>query len=189
MGRRPRDLADRAELSVQARNAMPLRLELVDPVNGQTFVVEKGDVLSALRINPSKILEEASIVSRQYAEFARAQRACEARAGRAEVVYRQWKAQRAIEAREASEKKLTGAQVEEAYRTHADYESMASEESRWHALAGLFDDLKWAVRMKSDRIRDFITAQGARVRTEIDDLEDHARKVFADQSWRGDQQS
>ena len=156
MGRRPRDLADRAELSVQARNAMPLRLELVDPVNGQTFVVEKGDVLSALR---------------------------------AEVVYRQWKAQRAIEAREASEKKLTGAQVEEAYRTHADYESMASEESRWHALAGLFDDLKWAVRMKSDRIRDFITAQGARVRTEIDDLEDHARKVFADQSRRGDQQS
>jgi len=183
-GRAPRGLPP--ETSALIRTTMPISIELIDAVNGESFTVEKGDVLEMLRIHPEEILGEAAEIAASYVYFSRAHRACERMAVKAQVNYVQWKARIAVDARKASETKLTGAQVEEAYRTHEDYVEMAEGEGKFIALSGLFEDCKRAVRMKADKIRDFLYAQGAQARTDLDDLEKHARSTFAqqDQQWR-----
>ncbi len=142
----------------QLKLLMPVALTLEDPISKQPITVAYENLHALLIIDLNSLPFEAQVVAALYAEMARFQRAAEYAAGRAEVRYRKWKAAKGDELRAArktaKEKPPTAAQVEAYYRDHADYEKMSEEPERMKAIAGLFDDLKWSFRMKSQMMSD-----------------------------------
>lgn len=140
------------EAAERFRAQLPVHLDLVDPATGAPFVFSREDVLRGLIVDRHALDADLQVIGAQFAELARAHRACEYAEARAEVALRSWKAERSNESRSKGAK-VTVAQTEAEYRTHPDYEEMSTAPARWKALAGLFDDLKTAFRIKADVMR------------------------------------
>ncbi len=137
------------------RLQMPINVTLIDPVSGAEVTIYRENILAALIVDTHNILIDSQTLAAQYAEMARAQRACERAAAHGERAFVAWKAQTASGARSAAASgggKLTDKASEEAYRTHKDYEKMSSVETYYSALAGLFEDLKKAFEQKGRMI-------------------------------------
>ncbi len=149
-----------AELVRKLKMYLPVTVTLSDPITGAPFVLERDNVLSDLIVDTVNLGAEVQTLSAHFVEFARAQRACEVSAAKAEAAYRRWKSQAMAQYRKdkiaAGEKAPTVAQQEAHYRGLPDYEEMEHEPARLTALAGLFGDIKQAFRIKSDVMRNQI---------------------------------
>lgn len=163
------------------RLVMPARATWDDPLGGPPVVCDHANLHALLIVDADNLPIEGQLVSNLYAEMARYQRAAEYAADIAEIRYVKWKSAKELEYRAArastgdvpasepepsaeGEKKKaakapkaarpTVAETEAAYRDHPDYERMSLEPRRLRAVAGVFDDLKWAFKMKSEHIRE-----------------------------------
>lgn len=144
----------------------PVQLTLEDPQTQQPISMSYENLHLLATIDLQSIDLESQIITNMYIEMARMERAAEWECRRAEGRYRRWKAQMAEELRTdpdrpekktASGKKAakqgpTSAEIEEYYRSHADYEEYSNAPARWETVAGLFKDLKWAFKMKSEHL-------------------------------------
>lgn len=161
------------ELMDRVRTQMPINLTVPDPFSGQPIQVHREDVMRIMVIDGGNLLADGQVLAAHFVEFARAQRACEYSAEYAERGYKKWRAQRSNELRHSAKTKETKAptvaETEDAYRVHADYERVSSEPARWLMLAGIFEDLKNAMQIKS-RV---LTAQ-------LHNLNDYERTVRAE---------
>lgn len=168
-----------AKILEQLKLIMPIAVTLEDPISRAPVTLAYENLHQLLVLDVPNLMLESQVIANLYAEMARFQRAAEYRAARAEVAYRKWKSAKVDELREArkkagaKEKAPTVAEGEAYYRDHAEYEEKSEEPERWKAIAGLFDDLKWAFRMKSDHIKDasrtlagYERAAGAEARAE-----------------------
>jgi hypothetical protein len=163
------------------RLIMPVTLTLEDPLTRAPITIAYENLHSLLVVDVENLTVEGQLVANLYAEMARFQRAAEFAADRADIRYVKWKAAKEdafraaarrarpeeppaeaeadgkktkTKAKPAASPKVTVAEAEAAYRTDADYESMSEEPKRLRAIAGLFEDLKWGFRMKSEQMRD-----------------------------------
>lgn len=173
-----------AKILEQLNLAMGVMLTIEDPIARTPITISYENLHSLLLIDVGNLVFEGQVVSNLYAEMARFQHAVEWAADRADARYLQWKAQQTdafrakrsaqpapaaepeapAEGDDAGKKKgkkapaapkaPTVAEAEAAYRGHADYEKMSLEPKRLRAIAGLFEDLKWAFKMKSEQMRD-----------------------------------
>lgn len=173
-----------AEVVRRMKLSMPVYLTMTDPFTGQPYVLSKENLLALLALDVTRLTFEGQVVPALHAEIARAQRACEGEAIKAEVAYRKWKAQIATQTRaEQRDTKLTEKAVEESYRTKPEYETMSEAPERWNLLARLFGDLKDSVRLKGEMIKAQERSLDAQVRSEpsetIDRLEEYAREANA----------
>jgi succinyl-CoA synthetase beta subunit len=150
--------ANPKKLLKQLKLSMPVAVTLEDPVSGSPITLAYENLHSLLLVDVNALVLEEQVIASLYAEMARFQRAAEYAASKADGRYRAWRAQIQDEAREeakASGKKApTVKALEDAYRGHADYDAKSNEGKRLEAIAGLFDDLKWAFRMKADVMRE-----------------------------------
>lgn len=155
-----------AAILKQLKLAMPIEVTIEDPLTQQPIVVSYENLHSLLVLDVEHLTLEAQVLANLYAEMARLQRAFEFEGSKAEGRYRAWKAQMAEECEKVTPEKKTAsgkraakqgptvAEVEAYYRQHEDYEVMSSEPARLKAIAGFFDDLKWAFKMKSEMTSD-----------------------------------
>lgn len=134
------------------RAEMPVSVTLHDPITGKEYTVQRENMLALLVVDVQSPYADAQTVAMFYAECARAQRACERAAAAAERSFVAWKAHVSGEARRKATGKITGAEAEEAYRTHKDYETKASASVYYESLGGLFEDLKQAFSIKARMI-------------------------------------
>jgi hypothetical protein len=134
--------------------AMPIEITVPDPVTGGDLTYKRDDIMRALIIDRTDLAGEACVVAGQYVEIARMERACRSASERAGTSYARWKADIADDFRRksAGDKKPTEKQVEEAYRTHKDYERMAGLGAYYEQLGELFGDVKRAFDIKSRQI-------------------------------------
>jgi hypothetical protein len=183
-----------SEIVERLKLRLPVEVTLPDAWTGEPFTVRRDNYLAILTIDTHNLLFEGQALSPLMAEAGRAARAAQYQAELAEIRYRKWKAQRGAELREnlkkANEKAPTKDAVETFYRSHDDYEKMASEPKKYEALAGLFSDLRNAFHVKSKIEHDqaYLTgtyesveradAQFDRLR-EIETLEEEAEAVLA----------
>jgi hypothetical protein len=169
---------------------MPVNVTLPDPWTGEPFTVRRENYLAILTVDSHNLLFEGQPLAAFMAEAGRASRAATYQAELAEIRYRKWRSQRATECRQQkSEKKPSEKAVEEYYRSHKDYEEMASQSKRFEALSGLFSDLRDAFREKSRIQHDQTYLTGAYESVEradenfdrlqeIETLEEEAEKVM-----------
>lgn len=166
------------------RLLMPMAAAFEDPLGGPQIVCQHDNLHRLLVVDADRLPIEGQTVANLYAEMARYQRAAEYAADIAEVRYIRWKSGKELEYRaqraaspepnetppateaegepKAKGKKAapkapprpTVAETEAAYRDHPDYERMSLEPKRLRAIAGVFEDLKWAFKMKSEHIRE-----------------------------------
>lgn len=140
----------------RVRLHMPVNILLRDPISNAEFQVYRENILKSLVVDTPNIVIDAQQLAANYAEMARAQRACERAAALGERAFVAWKAKTAAEARAAAKAegkaKITGAEAEEAYRTHPDYAEKAGVKEYYETLAGLFEDLKRAFDLKARMI-------------------------------------
>jgi hypothetical protein len=148
------------------RLQMPLAVTIEDPLSRQPIAVSYDNLHSLLVLDSEHLVLEGQIIANLYAEMARLQRAAEFEAAKAEGRYRSWKVQMVEElgqnipekktqaGKRASKQGPTTAEGESYYRAHADYARVSSEPPRWRAIAGFFDDLKWAFKIKSQMMTD-----------------------------------
>lgn len=144
-----------AEIIRRVRLEMPIKLTLRDPISSEEFELDRDNVLSLLVIDSGNLFLEGQTVAALFAEFARAQRACERAAAVADSDFAQWKAHmvRSYKAHcEASGKKGTDKDAEANYRAHEDYRSHAGLGIHYHHLSLLFRDLKEAFSIKAKMI-------------------------------------
>lgn len=146
------------KLLKQLKLAMPIALTLEDPVTGGPITIGYENLHSLLIVDVNALVLEEQVISSLYAEMARFQRASEYAAARADGRYRSWRSQVQDDAREAAKKAgkkaPTVKALEDAYRSHPDYDEKSNEGKRLEAIAGLFEDLKWAFKMKAEMMRD-----------------------------------
>ena len=147
-----------AEIVRKVRMEMPVNVSLTDPVTGQPFEVNRANVLESLTIDTAVPELEAQTIAALYALFGRAQRASEYAAALAEAHYVAWKSGIARDAR-AKGGKITAAEAEEAYRTHAEYVERQTQPDRYRALAGLFEDIKKGFQIKGEQLRSIVGMQ------------------------------
>jgi hypothetical protein len=167
------------EIVERLRLELPMKLELPDPWTGEPFQIDRRNYLAALVIDSHNLVFEGQAIPALYAEAGRAARAAEYQAELAATRFARWKAQRVAEclskAEQAKEKRPTDKQTEAFYRTHDDYEKLASAGPRYHALAGVLSDVREAFRLKSKLQHDQVVLLGAyenvmRVEGELDRL-------------------
>lgn len=144
---RPADIIKRLNLY------LPIHLEgLIDPL-GNEFSIRRENLMALLTTDIEALPFDSQSIAPLFMEMARAQRSCEWGAEQLRTRYVQWKALKGKELRQAreaaDEKKPTVAEVEEYYRTHAEYEEMAMAPASLDTLALLFSDAKDAFLMKS----------------------------------------
>lgn len=169
-----------AKILDELRLHMPVAITLEDPISRSPIVLSYENLHQLLVIDVENLVVDGQVVANLYAEMARFQRAAEYAADREEIRYTGWKnaiakAARASAAaaapapdpepegddgkkkrgsKSSAAPKITVAEAEAAYRTHPEYEARSLEPKRMRAIAGLFDDLKWGFRMKSEQMRD-----------------------------------
>lgn len=145
---------DAATIVKRLQLEMPVAIVLPDPISGSDFALTRENIFSALVVDAPNLVTDAQSLAANYGAMARAQRACERASANAEIAYRKWKAQRSEEFRKKNaDRKITVAEVEESYRAHPDYESVSSTSVYYEKLAGLFDDLKQAFRIKGEMVK------------------------------------
>lgn len=151
-----RTFATAQEIVDRVKLHLPIHVTLIDPVGNTEFTIYRENVLRSLVIDAGDIVADAQMLAGQYGEMARAQRACERAAAAGERAFVSWKAQVAASARADAKKagvvKITGAEAEEAYRTHPDYQKMADVQAYYSTLAGLFEDLKKGFDLKAKMV-------------------------------------
>jgi hypothetical protein len=162
-----------SEIVERLKLDLPVEVTLPDPWTGEPFTVKRENYLAILCIDSHNLLFEGQPIPPLYAEAGRAARAAQYQAELAEIQYRKWKAQRSAELREKAPEKKTASgkpaakqgptvqQIENFYRTHEDYEKMASASKRFEALAGLFQDIRNAFSFKSKLQHDQTILTGA----------------------------
>lgn len=162
-----------ATLVQRLRSSLPIRFTLTDPFTGGQLEIVRDNLLADFIVDTANLAMEAQMVSAFYLEVARLHRAAEYSADIASTEYVQWKSERAKEFRaqapaaaaakpkrgkaaaegapeeEKAVKGPTNAMVEEYYRSHADYKKYSGQEKLLRAWAGLFEDAKKGVEMKS----------------------------------------
>jgi len=174
------------------RLLMPVSMSFSDPLGGPAITVEHANLHALLVIDADRLAVEGQQIANIYAEMARYQRAAEYAADIAEVRYVKWKSAEELrfrasrtqvadepedtappDAAEGKKKKATKAdprptvaEAEAAYRDHPDYERMSVEPKRLRAIAGIFEDLKWAAKMKSEHIREAAKLLGGYMATD-----------------------
>lgn len=141
-----------AEIVKRLKLDMPVKVTIHDPITGAEVRLDRDNLLAMLVIDTPNLVYDSQWLSALYMEMARARRACERASAHAERQFVKWKAEIAAQARSKSEKKLTGAEAEEAYRTHAEYEERASVSAYYKTLADLFEDAMQAFTLKSRMI-------------------------------------
>lgn len=145
---------DAATIVKRLQLEMPIAIKLPDPISGIEFELRRDNIFALLVVDTPNLALDAQSLAAQYGSMARAQRACERASANADISYRKWKAQRSEEFRARNkDRKVTVAEVEEAYRSHPDYETMSSTSVYYDKLAGLFDDLKQAFRIKGEMVK------------------------------------
>ena len=132
---------------------LPVHLDgLIDPL-GNEFTVHRENLMALLTTDINALPFDSQSIAPLYMEMARAQRSCEWGAEQLAIRFIQWKAFKAKECRDAAiaaaDKKPTVAEVEEYYRTDAEYEEMAVAPKSLETLARLFSDAKDAFQMKA----------------------------------------
>lgn len=176
------------------RLLMPVSMSFSDPLGGPAITVEHANLHALLVIDADRLAVEGQQIANIYAEMARYQRAAEYAADIAEVRYVKWKSAEELRFRasrtqvadepedaappadapaDGKKKKApkaaprpTVAEAEAAYRDHPDYERMSVEPKRLRAIAGIFEDLKWAAKMKSEHIREAAKLLGGYMATD-----------------------
>jgi len=131
---------------------MPVKVTIHDPITGQEVQLDRENLLAMLVIDTPNIVYDSQWLSALYMEMARARRASERASAHAERQFVKWKAEIASIARAKADKKITGAEAEEAYRTHAEYEMRASVSAYYKTLADLFEDAMQAFTLKARMI-------------------------------------
>lgn len=193
---RSRDIIERLKLE------MPVQVTLPDPWTGAPFEVRRDNYLAILTLDFENLPFEGQSLAAFYAEAGRAARAATYQSELAEIQYRKWKAQRAAECADKMPEKKTASgkpaakqgptkdEIEQFYRTHEDYEAVASAAARYRALAGLFEDVRKGFELKqrthetsqrmSGSYERVIDAEGRLDRMdEIENLEREAAEVIA----------
>lgn len=164
----------------------PVALSTTD-YNDQPVTLRLVDVHRVLVLDASNLIIEQSVVANVYAEMARWAAICEYQAARAGSAYAKWKTQRTAELAARMPEKKTAAgkraakqgptqeEAAEFYRAHEDYDAMSGAADRWSALAGLFGDLKWAVKMKAEAATSIAQSVGGFERTSAQEVETSER--------------
>lgn len=152
-------MANPKKLLKQLKLLMPIAITLEDPISKAPITIGYDNLHALLIVDVDALGLESQVNASLYAEMARFQRAAEYAAARADGKYRAWKAQmqdelRAQYTKEGKAKPPTAKALEDYYRNHPDYEDQSSAGERFKAIAGLFEDLKWAFKMKADMISD-----------------------------------
>jgi hypothetical protein len=138
-----------AEIIRRLNLHMPIHLDgLIDPL-GNEFSIHRENLMALLTTDIDALPFDSQSLAPLFMEVARVQRSCEWAAEQLTIRYVQWKAAKAKECREKADKKPTVAEVEEYYRTHEEYEEMASAPKSLEALGRLFADAKEAFAMKA----------------------------------------
>lgn len=158
------------ELIEKLQLEMPIEVTLEDPVSGNEFTVKRENVLSLLLFNPEALVIESQTVAAFYAEMARLQRAAEFKRDRLESRFTKWKAQVSGSARHQKDE-VTGKfpseeKVKEAYRQLPEYGKYTKAIAQHSAMAGLFEDLKWAFNKKSSHVESVMRSVGGYEATE-----------------------
>lgn len=158
------------ELVNRLQLELPIEVTLEDPISGQPFTVKRANVLQLLMFNPEALVVEMQTVAPLYAEMARLQRAAEFKRDRVETSFTRWKAKTAIEARRTRDpetgKYPSEDKAKDLYRSKKEYRERAEEVARYNAMAGLFEDLKWAFNKKSAHLESMQKSIGGYESTE-----------------------
>ncbi len=142
---------------------LPMAMEYPDPITGEPFVVNHDNLLSLLVVDVDNLVLESQTVAMFYGEMARVHAAAKMAKEQADVVFRQWKAGKAAEARRTLDggetakgikKPPSNTQVEEYYRGHSDYDAEYRKANRAGVIVDLLADLKTAFQMKQRAIGD-----------------------------------
>lgn len=144
--------ASMGEIVKRLKLEMPLQVKIHDPITGHEVTLARENLLAMLVIDTPNLIYDSQWLSALYMEMARARRACERASAHADRQFVKWKAEIAAQARAKAEKKLTGAEAEEAYRTHPEYEDRASVSAYYKTLADLFEDAMTAFQLKGRMI-------------------------------------
>lgn len=158
--------ASMSEIVKRLKLEMPMQVTIHDPITGHQVTLARENILAMLVIDTPNLVYDSQWLAALYMEMARARRASERASAHAERQFVKWKAEIASQARAAAaaaaaddEKKgkktagkLTGAEAEEAYRTHPEYEERASVSAYYKTLADLFEDAMQAFTLKSRMI-------------------------------------
>lgn len=175
-------IASLADIVRHLRLEMPVVVKIHDPITSKECEINRDNLLGLLVVDAPNLAYDAQWLAALYMEMARARRACERASAVAERAFVKWKAQKAADARAAaaaSGKKITVAEAEEAYRTHAEYEDRAGAQSYYATLASLFEDAMQAFQIKArmvDVVSRTMGGHGSIVRTE-DRTEDIAKRA------------
>lgn len=141
------------KLLSELRLKMPVTLTVTDPISKQPMTLSYENMHELLVVDTEALMVDSAVVSNLYAEMVRFQKAVEWQAARAASRFAQWKSEQ-VKAAKKAKAKATVAEIEAEYRTHADYDQIANEESEWLAIAGVLDGLAWAFKMKADMMSD-----------------------------------
>jgi len=194
--------ASSAAIIRRVKLEMPISVTYEDPFTGGPMTMHRENVLALLVVDTHNLIVEGQACAALYAEMGRFARAAQLAADKAETRYRKWKAQMRHECASKSEPKKTasgklaskqgptGDEVETYYRTHADYEAMANEPRTLGAQAGIFEDLRWAFKLKGETHSDQVKLLGGHERTmrmddsnerlgELESLQKEAEEIIA----------
>lgn len=127
---------------------LPLQLTMTDPNTQQPITVDRENIHAMLVLDTSNLVFEGQMIPALYAELGRYQRAAQYEASVAASEFASWKARKVKEYRKKNPK-LAKDKAESEYRTEDDYQQMATAPERWKAIAGLLEDCRDAVRIKS----------------------------------------
>jgi hypothetical protein len=137
------------EIIERIRLAMPLVVQLPDPITGEPFTVNRDNMLALLVIDVNNLTFEAQTVAALYAEAARIRAAAYKAHQEAEVRFRKWKSAKRAECRSRADKKPNKEDLEDFYRLAPDYEERYQEQIDYAAIVSLADDLKKAFDIKA----------------------------------------
>jgi hypothetical protein len=144
--------ASMSEIVKRLKLEMPMQVTIHDPITGHEVALARENILAMLVIDTPNLVYDSQWLAALYMEMARARRASERASAHADRQFVKWKAEVAAKARADAGKKITGAEAEEAYRTHPEYEQRASVAAYYKTLADLFEDAMQAFTLKGRMI-------------------------------------
>lgn len=163
------------ELRERLKLSFPFQVTLPDPVTNRPFTVSRQNLFDMLLIDSGQVEFESQTIPVLYAEMARCQRGAERAKAAAEIAYRKWRSGVAREFREKSKTKVTEKAVEEAYRTHEDYETYSDRPNYFGSLISLFGDLKEAFKLKGEMVKAHSWTQRSYEDSHVDESRVQAR--------------
>jgi hypothetical protein len=141
-------MATSTEILDRLRLRMPLALTLTDPISGKEFTTQRDNMLALLAVDFANIVLELQTVAVLYGEMGRIAAAAKYAKDQADMRLRQWKVRVTKAAEAQAGKALAEHAKQDAYRSHAEYESMYRPVHEAEMLLGLSSDLKTAFEIK-----------------------------------------